>query len=96
MTSAVTRSHTVTARIETPDSTPAPARSAGNTAPAISRDKYQLGTLHELAAIIEGRGRLQPDRVNRIQDGVQHATVETPAPAAHRTRPTWNGTDAPF
>lgn len=97
MTTPVSRSRTVTVRIDT-DSTPGPV--AGNTAPApaMSVEEYQLRTLHELAddVIVDGVAYSRTE-CDRIQDGVQRIpTVETPAPAARCARSTWNGTDAPF
>lgn len=105
MTIPVSRSHTVTARIEMPVRTPArPVQVAGSPVPApvMSMEEYQRRTLDELADdVIVGGVAYSRTEWDRIQDGAQHTTtVETPAPApvpaARRTRPTWNGIDAPF
>ncbi|MER6520004.1 hypothetical protein ABT246_24510 [Streptomyces sp. NPDC001553] len=68
-------------------------------APTMSREEYQLRTLDELAddVIVDGVAYSRTEW-ERIQDGgAQHTTTdETLAPAARRTRSTWNGTDAPF
>lgn len=94
MTTAVTRSHTVTARIDTPGNAPAPA--VPNTAPAMSAEEYQLRTLHELADdIIDCGVAYSRAEWERAEDGVRTTTTEE-APAAQRTRPTWDGTEAPF
>ncbi|WP_327309700.1 hypothetical protein OG730_42430 (plasmid) [Streptomyces sp. NBC_01298] len=82
------------------DPAPAPAAPAAvpALAPVMSAEEYQLRTLEELAddIIVDGVAYSRTEW-DRIQDGVHHTTTdETPAPAAQRTRPTWNGTDAPF
>ncbi|MFE2850184.1 hypothetical protein ACFXJO_03525 [Streptomyces lavendulae] len=83
MTTPVTRSHTVTVRIDTApeaavDSTQAaPAAPAPASAPVMSADEYQWRTRDELAddVIVDGvpYSRAEWDR---MQDGGQHTTTD--------------------
>ncbi|MFJ5635245.1 hypothetical protein ACIQF5_21740 [Streptomyces goshikiensis] len=94
MTIPVSRSRTVTARIDTG---PAPDTANPIPTPGMSREEHQLHTLYELAddVVVDGVAYSRAEW-DRIRDGFQPDTVETPTPATRRTRPTWNGTDAPF
>ncbi|MEV6683379.1 hypothetical protein AB0N09_41995 [Streptomyces erythrochromogenes] len=123
----MTRSHTVTARIDTDpapavhtasedeetgsetvslnvdstvrlDAVPTPDLAAVNTAPApaMSMDEYQRRTLEELADDIIVCGvAYSRTEWEAAEDGVQRTTTDE-APAAQRTRPSWDGTEAPF